>query len=118
MSNKIPRHTHTFVATPTFQNVELIAIVSQAMPTLLAQSSTLSILRGHLATLDTFVELGMELVGFEQDEAGVTARIAKRIDGDTQPTEELIRASWLVGTDGARGILLLRMAFMPAINTL
>ena len=48
-------------------------------------------------TPNTTVRYGCELVGFEQDEAGVTVQ-ARRADG----VEESIRCRYLVGCDGGR----------------
>jgi 2-polyprenyl-6-methoxyphenol hydroxylase-like FAD-dependent oxidoreductase len=71
----------------------------QLTPCTLGQESVEGIMREALR--DRFgitVELGTELVGFEQTEDGVTARLRK---GD-QHDEEVVRAEYLVGTDGGR----------------
>lgn len=59
----------------------------------LGQSQTEAILRDRLAEFGVRVELGTELVGFDQDSAGVIAHLS---------TGETVRASYLVGADGGR----------------
>ncbi|NEA44207.1 NAD(P)-binding protein [Streptomyces sp. SID11385] len=59
------------------------------------QVITEEVLRDRLAAWGVAVEWSTELVGFEQDDTGVTARL-RRPDG--QP--ETLRTGWLVGTDG------------------
>lgn len=66
----------------------------------LSQAELEKIIRTHLARLDVTVELGKELVAIEQDQDGVTATI---LTHDTE-TKEIVRADYLVGADGARGI--------------
>ena len=58
---------------------------------MLGQSHTEGILRERLAELGVKVEFGAGLVGFTQDDDGVTA---------TSTTGETVRATWLVGADG------------------
>jgi 2-polyprenyl-6-methoxyphenol hydroxylase-like FAD-dependent oxidoreductase len=53
-------------------------------------------LRARVAELGGTIEWGRGLLGVEQDERGVTSRLA---DGDN------IQASWLVGCDGARSLV-------------
>ncbi|KAA9158884.1 3-(3-hydroxyphenyl)propionate hydroxylase [Amycolatopsis acidicola] len=60
---------------------------------MLGQSQTEGILRDRLAEFGVHVELGTELLDFEQDEDGVTARLS---------TGETVRATYLVGADGGR----------------
>jgi 2-polyprenyl-6-methoxyphenol hydroxylase-like FAD-dependent oxidoreductase len=60
---------------------------------------TEQILRDRLAELGGKVELGTELVGFTQDEAGVDAVL---LQGGTQHT---VRAKYLVGADGGRSVV-------------
>jgi len=69
-------------------------------PLLLPQSHTEDILTAHLADLGTPVERGVELVGLDQDDAGVTATLA-HADG----TRETLRTAYLVGADGARSFV-------------
>ena len=62
----------------------------------LGQSQTEGILRDRLAEFGVHVELGTALVGFEQDDEGVTAQIG---------TGETVRAEYLVGADGGKSIV-------------
>jgi 2-polyprenyl-6-methoxyphenol hydroxylase-like FAD-dependent oxidoreductase len=57
---------------------------------------TEQILRDRLAEFGGKVELGTELVGFEQDDSGVTARLRQA------GAERTVRAKYLVGADGGR----------------
>ncbi|WP_322028390.1 FAD-dependent oxidoreductase [Paraburkholderia sp. J76] len=84
------------------------AIVEHASPTpaepwcqplLVPQFLTEKIMRERLAELGHGVEYGCELVGVEQDEDGVTARIAGAAG------EGIVRARHLVGADGGRSFV-------------
>lgn len=48
------------------------------------------------------VEMDCELVDFDQDDHGVTAHIIKR--GGDHESLDTVRASFLVGADGARSV--------------
>lgn len=61
----------------------------------LEQSRTEEILIDHLAGLGGNVERGTTMTGFEQDDTGVTATLCRA------GTDQTVRASWLVGCDGA-----------------
>ncbi len=63
------------------------------------QFLTEGVMRERLLELGHRPEFASELIGFEQDETGVTARL-KGISG-----EETIRARWLVGADGGRSFV-------------
>jgi 2-polyprenyl-6-methoxyphenol hydroxylase-like FAD-dependent oxidoreductase len=65
----------------------------------LGQSHTEAILRERLAGLGVTVELATELVGFTQDEQGVTATLSGPGGLET------VRAAYLVGADGARSVV-------------
>ncbi|PCH36619.1 monooxygenase [Wolfiporia cocos MD-104 SS10] len=69
----------------------------------LGQSHVESILRSHLAQYGCHVELGTELQMFEQYTDHVVAQVARKVGDGEEP--ETITARWLVGTDGARGIV-------------
>ena len=62
----------------------------------LGQSQTEGILRDRLAEFGVRVELGTELVGFTQDDDGVTTTLG---------TGEVVRASYLVGADGGKSFV-------------
>ena len=63
------------------------------------QYETERILRERLAELGTQIERDVRLVGFEQDDEGVTATL-EGPDG-----EETVRAAYLVGADGAHSVV-------------
>jgi 2-polyprenyl-6-methoxyphenol hydroxylase-like FAD-dependent oxidoreductase len=69
-------------------------------PWMLPQPRALEILRRRLHELGTDVEFGVELAGLAQDPEGVTATLAH-----AGGTAETVRSAYLVGTDGARGVV-------------
>ncbi|HEV7975955.1 FAD-dependent monooxygenase [Amycolatopsis sp.] len=70
----------------------------------LGQSRTEGILRDRLAEFGVHVELGTELVGFEQDDSGVRATV--RRDGvEAGDIKETVVADYLVGADGGRSFV-------------
>ncbi|WP_406870586.1 FAD-dependent oxidoreductase [Thioclava sp. 'Guangxiensis'] len=66
---------------------------------LIPQFSTDSIIQKQLAPFGVQVEYGTELLGVEQDDSGVTARIA----GPSGPEE--LRARYVVGADGGASLV-------------
>ncbi|MBF0890750.1 FAD-dependent oxidoreductase [Gluconobacter sp. LMG 1744] len=70
-----------------------------AAPLMLPQFATEAVMRERLAELGHHPHFGTRLTGFEQDAQGVTARIEQ--DGG----EQVIRARFLVGTDGGRSFV-------------
>ncbi|KZV71282.1 hypothetical protein PENSPDRAFT_650760 [Peniophora sp. CONT] len=66
---------------------------------ILGQDSNCAILRQHLKALGVEVELGTEMVNYEQDEAGVSVTLKVNEKDSTK-----VRAKFLLGTDGGRGI--------------
>jgi 2-polyprenyl-6-methoxyphenol hydroxylase-like FAD-dependent oxidoreductase len=69
------------------------------IPLMIPQFLTERAMRERLAELGAAVEFGCELIGFEQDNEGVSARlISKR-------GEERVRARYLVGADGGRSFV-------------
>lgn len=72
---------------------------------MLAQNRSEEILRSHLLRHSCQVETGTKLVSFEQQSDHVVACLVK--GSDEGHAEETARFSWLIGTDGARGQLLL-----------
>ena len=66
---------------------------------LVPQFLTEGVMRDRLAELGQRPQFGCELVGFDQDAAGVTARL----DGESGP--ETIRVRYLVGADGGRSVV-------------
>ncbi|MFF0018967.1 FAD-dependent monooxygenase [Streptomyces sp. NPDC005496] len=75
----------------------------------LPQYETERVLEGFLARFGTPVERGTELVGFRQDEDGVTARLVTTSGpgGAEAPVrrEEEVRCRYLVGCDGAHSVV-------------
>lgn len=71
----------------------------------LPQYETERILEEFLARFGTRIERDTELVGFEQDEDGVTARLVRAAEGAAArggpSAEEEVRCRYLVGCDGA-----------------
>lgn len=63
----------------------------------LSQAELEKILRAHLENLGGHVELGMEVVGIEQDQNEVTVRIPAHQDGPHY--EHVIRCDYLVAAD-------------------
>jgi 2-polyprenyl-6-methoxyphenol hydroxylase-like FAD-dependent oxidoreductase len=66
------------------------------IPLLVPQFLTERVLRDRLTELGGAVDFGCELLGFEQDADGITARLS------TVAGEETVRACYLVGADGGR----------------
>jgi len=74
------------------------------VPYPMVRSRTEGILRDRLAEFGVQVELGTELVGFEQDESGVRATV--RRDGvEAGGIRETVAADYLVGADGGRSFV-------------
>jgi len=68
-------------------------------PLMLPQYLTEASMRERLAEFEHAPEYGCELTGFEQEQAGVTAKI-KTLNG-----EQSLRARYLIGTDGGRSFV-------------
>ena len=69
------------------------------LPLMVPQFLTEGVMRGRLLELGHRPEFASELIGFEQDEAGVTARLSG------QSGEETVRVRWLIGADGGRSFV-------------
>jgi 2-polyprenyl-6-methoxyphenol hydroxylase-like FAD-dependent oxidoreductase len=69
-------------------------------PIMVPQFLTEGVMRERLAELGHEPEFGCELVAFEQDVDGVTARLVDKTGEETQ-----LRARWLVGADGGRSFV-------------
>lgn len=69
------------------------------LPLMVPQFLTERVMRERLLELGHSPEFGCELVGFEQDPEGVTARLVGKAD------EETLRARWLIGADGGRSFV-------------
>ncbi|KAI0593845.1 FAD binding domain-containing protein [Biscogniauxia sp. FL1348] len=74
------------------------------MPLAISQSDTEAWLDAQLARRGTRVEMGIEARSITQDAEGVTVRIApvgEEGEGEGEGGEEIIRAKYVVGADGA-----------------
>lgn len=69
------------------------------IPLMLPQFLTERLMRERLSELGHGVEFGCELLGFEQDDTGVSARLGRK------HSEEHIRARYLIGADGGRSFV-------------
>ena len=69
------------------------------LPLMVPQFLTEGVMRGRLLELGHRPEFASDLIGFEQDEAGVTARLR------STSGEETVRVRWLVGADGGRSFV-------------
>lgn len=73
---------------------------------MLGQERLEEILRAALAELGCLVELGTELISFEQFDDHVEAKLhINGLDPDTEGVEEIASFNYMVGTDGARGVV-------------
>jgi len=74
---------------------------------MLGQDKLEKIFHAALAKYGCAVELGTELVSFTQSSSGVEAKLIKRgmsLDMSSG-VEEISRFDWMVGADGARGVV-------------
>ena len=88
-----------FADTPIMEEGEPTPAEPYVRPLMLPQSLTEGLLRARLAELGHRAEFGTELIGFEQDESGVTARLAGKAGSET------LRVRYLVGADGGRSFV-------------
>ncbi|KAG6916124.1 hypothetical protein DXG01_008355 [Tephrocybe rancida] len=74
---------------------------------LLGQNHVENILRGALAKLQCKVEVGTELVSFKQTDSSVDVHLVRHnADGsDAVGTPEDASYDWMIGADGARGVV-------------
>ena len=67
---------------------------------MIGQSHVEELVRAHLARLGVEVELGTELVDFEQDESSVRAHVLHHTPQGEH--EETISSTWIVSAEGGR----------------
>ncbi|KAK0188577.1 FAD binding domain-containing protein [Armillaria mellea] len=72
-------------------------------PIIIGQDIHEEILRGHLTKYGVEVELGTELVSFEQSPDRVVSCVVKTRDGDR--FEESIESQWIIGAEGAHSVV-------------
>jgi 2-polyprenyl-6-methoxyphenol hydroxylase-like FAD-dependent oxidoreductase len=73
------------------------------IPLMVPQFVTERVMRERLIELGHHVEFGCELVGLEQDEDGVTARLVRK--AGLEAIQETIRVRYLIGSDGGRSFV-------------
>ena len=91
------RHDGTYVDSDVMEHEEPTPAEPYHIPLLVPQFLTERVMRERLLELGHRPEFGCELVGFEQDEEGVTARLRGGQSG-----EEVVRVRYLIGADGGR----------------
>lgn len=84
---------------PTMEDAHASPAEPFVLPVMVPQFLTERAMRERLSELGCSPEYGCELLGFEQDEAGVNARIQR------QGVVENIRARYLIGADGGRSLV-------------
>ena len=72
---------------------------------LLGQENLEKIIQTEMKKYNSSIELGAELVSLEQFDDRVEVKIHKRNTENSGFEEELSTYKWVVGTDGARGIV-------------
>jgi len=73
---------------------------------LLGQNRLEEVIRAALTEYSCQVESGTELVSLEQSEHGVLVKLLKRESGkDKIGTAESAHYDWVIGADGARGVV-------------
>ncbi|KDQ10917.1 hypothetical protein BOTBODRAFT_35860 [Botryobasidium botryosum FD-172 SS1] len=100
-----------------FEKLEPSPGIPLPNPCAIPQDITEAVLRDALKEHGVQLELGKELVSFEQDDEGVTAQIASHVSnasGAHSTTTETLKVGWLLGADGARGVVrkLLHLDFL------
>ncbi|PCH36573.1 monooxygenase [Wolfiporia cocos MD-104 SS10] len=81
------------------RSIPLLPII----PRILGQANQEGIMRKYLEKLGVHVELNTELRTYEQIEHGVLAHTVRKSGDEEIP--ETIRCDWLVGADGAKGVV-------------
>ena len=72
---------------------------------LLGQQSLEKIIQTEMKKYNSSIELGVELVSLEQFDDRVEVKIHKRNTENSEFEEELSTYQWVVGADGARGVV-------------
>ena len=79
--------------------------VLQLNTRLLGQENLEKIIQTEMKKYNSSIELGVELVSLEQFEDRVEVKIHKRNTENTELEEESSTYKWVVGADGARGVV-------------
>ncbi|MBB4192647.1 2-polyprenyl-6-methoxyphenol hydroxylase-like FAD-dependent oxidoreductase [Rhizobium aethiopicum] len=93
------RNDGSFIDSDAMVREEATPAEPYHLPLMVPQFLTERVMRERLIELGHRPEFGCELIGFEQDEAGVTAQL------NSQSGDETIRVRWLVGADGGRSFV-------------
>jgi 2-polyprenyl-6-methoxyphenol hydroxylase-like FAD-dependent oxidoreductase len=93
------RSDGSYVDAPIELSYEATTAEPYRMPLMLPQFLTEQVMRERLAELGVCVEFGSEMVGFDQNDDAVHARIVSRAG------EEHIHARYLVGADGGQSFV-------------
>ena len=91
---RIYRDDGSYTESTAIENVQPTPAEPYHLPLMLPQFLTEQIMRERLNELGHRVEFGCELLGFEQDNSGVTVRVIGPAG------EETLRVRYLIGTDG------------------
>ncbi|KAI6016653.1 hypothetical protein PISMIDRAFT_12663 [Pisolithus microcarpus 441] len=94
---------------PAVDYTEPTPAVPYYNPKLMGQPVLEAIIREHLANLGYTVELGTRLISFSQDERCVKAKVVKYRSDDGEEIEEDVEAAYLIGADGAKGMIRKRL---------
>lgn len=89
----------SFSEAEVMESTEPTSAEPYAMPLMVPQFATEGAMRERLAELGQRAHFSTELIAFEQDGRGVTARVR------SQGAEETWQARWLVGADGGRSFV-------------
>ncbi|TFK47975.1 FAD/NAD(P)-binding domain-containing protein [Heliocybe sulcata] len=101
---KLPGGTEIEETYPMFLSNEPALDRPYLNPRILSQDINQAVLRSHLAKYDTLVELGTALRDFEDKGDHVVASVVKKGPDGAERSESYV-ASYLVGADGARGVV-------------
>jgi 2-polyprenyl-6-methoxyphenol hydroxylase-like FAD-dependent oxidoreductase len=93
------RDDGSYIESDMFEHQDPTPAEPYHIPLMVPQFLTEGVMRERLAELGHRPEFGCELVGVEQDERCVTARLAGKAG------EEIIRVHYLVGADGGRSFV-------------
>jgi 2-polyprenyl-6-methoxyphenol hydroxylase-like FAD-dependent oxidoreductase len=93
------REDGSFTVSAVVEHVDSTPAEPYHIALMVPQFLTEGVMRERLLELGHGVEFGRELVGLEQDEDGVTTRLAGKSG------EEVVRARYLVGADGGRSFV-------------
>lgn len=81
---------------------------------LLGQQNMENIIQTEMKQYNSSIELGVELVSLEQFDDGVQVKLHKRNTENSDIEDETSKYEWVVGADGARGVVrkLLGLTFL------